>query len=274
MMNAIRAVAFSCAVAMPAAAEVRPAEVEELFALLGQDQIVEVMRQESFAYGENIAEMFFGAGDAAWDAQLEAIYRADWMREQLISGFARELDGEDIGAITAYFETDPGARIVELEVAARTAMLDDAVSDAAKASGAEALADPSAKMRLIQEFVDVNDLIEMNVVGGMNGNYAFFMGLLDNGAFEGQTTADTLLSDVANQEAEIRASTTEWIYGFLNLAYSPLSEADLENYIAFSRTEAGRALNKALFVAYDDLFNALNRAVGAAAAARMKQSEL
>ncbi len=274
MKNFVRGVALSCVLATPLAAEVSSPEVEALFTLLGQDEIVEVMRQESFAYGENIAEMFFGSGDPAWDTQLQTIYRADWMREHLISAFAQELEGEDIAAISAYFEAEPGSRIVQLEVAARSAMLDDAVSDAAKASGAEALIDPSPKMALIQEFVEVNDLIEMNVVGGMNGNYSFFMGLLDNGAFEGQTTADTLLSDVANQEGEIRASTTEWIYGFLNLAYSPLTESDLENYIAFSKTEPGRALNKALFVAYDDLFNALNRAVGAAAAARMKQSEL
>lgn len=274
MMNLVRSAALSFALATPVMAEVQTPEVEALFTLLGQDQIVEVMREESFAYGENIAEMFFGAGDPAWDAQLKAIYRADWMREHLVTAFARELEGADIEAITAYFEAEPGSRIVELEVAARTAMLDDSVSEAAKASGAEALADPDAKMLLIQEFVEANDLIEMNVVGGMNGNYSFFMGLLDNGAFEGQTTADTLLSDVANQEDEIRSSTTEWIYGFLNLAYSPLSEDDLKNYISFSRTNAGKALNKALFVAYDDLFNGLNRAVGGAAASRMKQSEL
>lgn len=274
MKHVLLSLIFTCAIAVPVSAQTVTPEIESLFVQLGQDQIIDVMREESFDYGDQIADMFFGSADAGWQSQLEGIYDRDWMRQIVLSSFAEALSDADIGAIEAFFGDELGSRIIALEVAAREAMLDESVLEAAKASAAEAVDLQDAKMTLIQTFIDSNDLIEMNVVGGMNGNYAFFMGLLDGGGLEGKTSPDMILSDVSAQEDEIRLSTTEWINGFLYLAYGPLSKADLESYISFSETEAGRAINRAIFVAYDDLFTELNYAVGKAAGLRMGQSDL
>jgi hypothetical protein len=61
---------------------------------------------------------------------------------------------------------------------------------------------------------------------------------------------------------------------YLAMAYQPLSDADLEAYIAFSRTPEGQVLNRALFAAFDALFNALSRDLGLAAARLMAGQDL
>lgn len=251
------------------------AEIEALFGLLGQDEIIAVMREEGLGYGAQVAEAMFGqVGGPTWAQQIETIYNAQYMRTKALTDFATSLENVEISPMARFFAGDTGKRIVDLEIAARRAMLDEQVTETAKFAAQDAVVADDPHMLLVKEFVAANDLIEMNVVGGMNGNYAFYLGLLDGGALEGQATADILLSDVRNQEDEIRTSTTEWINGFLYLAYGPLEEGDIEDYIAFSKTDAGQALNTALFSAYDDLFRELNYAVGSAAAQRMNQSEL
>ena len=64
------------------------------------------------------------------------------------------------------------------------------------------------------------------------------------------------------QEEDIRADTEEWVYSYLALAYDPLSNEDIEAYIALSRSDEGRALNRALFGAFDDLFVDISRRLG------------
>ena len=45
------------------------------------------------------------------------------------------------------------------------------------------------------------------------------------------------------QIAEITEDTTAWLYGYMLLAYSPLSDDELATYVAFAQTEAGQSLN-------------------------------
>ena len=74
-----------------------------------------------------------------------------------------------------------------------------------------------------------------------------------------------MLADVAQQQEEIAQDTRGWLYGYLLLAYSPLENAELDRYIAFAQSDAGRSLNTALFegfgTAYEDVSYALGRAV-------------
>ena len=120
----------------------------------------------------------------------------------------------------------------------------------------------------------MNNLVETNVAGALNTNLAFYYGLLDGGAFGGALTEDQILADVWSQEQEIRENTSEWIYSFLFMAYQPLEDEDLEAYIAFSETEAGEDLNRAMFASFDRLFEGISRSLGRAAANEMTAEEL
>ena len=161
---------------------------------------------------------------------------------------------------------EPGESFVRLEASARRALLDDEVEQAANEAAAVAMVDQTDRFQQIERFVETNGIVESNVVGAMNANYAFFQGLLQGGAFDGEMTEDQILADVWSREPEIRANTTEWVYSFLLMAYEPMTDSDMEAYIAFSETEAGERLNRAIFDAFDGLFEDVSRDLGRGAA--------
>jgi hypothetical protein len=172
----------------------------------------------------------------------------------------------------AFFDSAEGRRIVELEVSARRAMMEDAVEDAARADYLQRVGEGDDRLALVEQFVDANDLIEANVVGALNSNYMFYRGLVEGGALE--MSEAEMLDDVWSQEDETRGDTREWLYGFLLLAYGPLEDATLEAYVALSVTPEGRAMNRALFAGFDRMYAEISYALGLAIAREMQSEEL
>ena len=87
-------------------------------------------------------------------------------------------------------------------------------------------------------------------------------------------TEAQILSDVWDQEPDIRATTSEWVYSFLMLAYDPVTDEELATYTAFSTTPAGKQLNTTLFAAFDGFFDGISRELGYEAARMMTGAEL
>lgn len=268
------AILFWIFAVLPLRAEITP-EVQRLSDALGLPEIIEVMRDEGVEYGQELAEtMFPGRAEGDWPTVVAAIYDTDVMTETAVTGFGNALNADDVAQLTAFFESDLGVEIIQLEISARRAIMDEAVDDANKVRVAEMIAKEDTRIALLRRFIDVNDLLESNVVGALNSSYAFYVGLVDGGAYPEAVPEDQILSDVWQQEPEIRAETEEWLLAFLSMAYSPLSGADMQTYIEFSETEAGQALNTALFAGFDQMFEDISRALGLAAASAMTSEEL
>lgn len=191
-----------------------------------------------------------------------------------MASLAEGLEGEDTAAIRTFLETEPGRSLMALELDAREAMIDDEVEQEAKEEAAVAMFENSPRLDLLRRYAEANDLVEMNVAGTMNTNFAYLSGLLDGGALTSGMTESDVLADIWAQEPQIRADTEEWVYSFLLRAYGPASDADIEALIAFSETEPGQALNRALFEAFDERFTDISRALGLAAARYMTTEEI
>ena len=246
-----------------------------LLAVLAVPELLEIMRAEGLAYGDTLAdEMFPGGANPIWEGMVLEIYDVQIMYEEVSAGFAEELDGADLDAMLDFFNSDLGQQIVSLEVSAREALLNEGVEEASKEAAALANADGNARFDLIEEFIAANQLIETNVVGALNSNYAFYMGLMDGGALPEGVTSETALQEVWAQEGMIRENTTEWLHAFLFLAYQPLSDAELQAYIAFSQSDAGHELNSAMFSAFDGAFNDISRALGLASSRILTTQDL
>ncbi|QCO55010.1 DUF2059 domain-containing protein [Pseudorhodobacter turbinis] len=244
----------------------------DLMDVLQIDAVLDVMRLEGLRYGSEMeADLFPGKGGAAWQQGVALIYDLPTMRTRFEIAFAAQFatGEEDIPAIIAFFGTDLGQRILTLEVDARTSLMDEAVEDAAAAQVDEMMAEAAPRFGVLQQFADVNELIDMNVSGAMNSNLAFFMGMAEVGGFARDMSQQEMLMDVWSQEPDIRAQTESWIYPYLVLAYGALSEADMAKYLAFSQSPAGRKLNLALFGAFDQVFASISHDLGRAAASRM-----
>lgn len=253
------------------------AAVAELSATMRIADILDVLREEGIAYGATLEEdMFPGSGGAGWQAQTARIHDGLRMREAfgqaMMVALAKEPDL--IVEMQAFFGSDLGQRVLSLELAARRALLDDAAEEAAQIAWEDLQAEGGPRVAALERFAEVNDLIESNVMGAMNASLAFYAGLAEGGAYDEEITEDQVLSDVWSQEEDIRRQTAEWLFPYLALSYEPLSDEELQAYITFSETEAGQALNVALFVAFDAVFTPISKALGLAVAKQMQGQDI
>ena len=242
---------------------------DALYGALALPEVIDIMRGEGLDYGRELEEQLFaGQGGAAWNTIVATLYDPQVMGDTVRAGFAARLDGVDPTPMMAFFGSELGQRIVTLELEARRALLDDEVEAAARGSALAMRANDEADERvtLLDAFIDVNDLVEQNVVGAMNANYAFFSGLVDGEGFPEPMSESDILADVWSQEPQIRADTIDWVQGYLALAYQPLSDDELAQYVDFSRTIEGQVLNQAIFGAFDEMYSGISHALGQGAA--------
>jgi uncharacterized protein DUF2059 len=260
---------LALALTLPAAAS----EPDRLGDVLRIGEVIDVMRDEGRDFGAELdRDMLDGQGGAVWAAQIARIYDRDVMENSVRKALADRMSADDIARSIAFYDTPLGQRILTLETTARQAMSDKTVEDIARATYQELKQEGDARFVEIIRFVDVNDLLERNVTGALNATYHFMRGLAEGGAST-MSEAD-MTADVWSQEDETRADTESWLFGFLLLAYGPLSDEDLEAYIVFSETKAGQALNAALFDGFDDMYLDISHALGLMVATALETSDL
>lgn len=276
--SSLRGAAVLIALGLGVQAHADAAQVDRVLDLMQVDEIIEIMSEEGLSYGAELAdEMFPGRGGAGWETDLARIYDVERMQVTVEAAFHKLLDTrEEITApAITFFESPVGQRAMAAETQTRRLMLDDDIEETARAAGAALERTDPDYAAQIARFIDANDLVERNVVGGLNSNVAFLTGLAGGGGIGGSDlTEGEILRQVWSGEGELRADTGTWLTGFLGMAYKLLDEGDLEDYIAFSETEESKALVEASFAAYDALFNEVSMALGVAAAKHVSAQEL
>ena len=274
MMNRLSGVLVGL-VLVPLALHAESDQADAIWRAMRVDEFVAVIREEGLGYGTDLeTDLFDGKGGAAWRAELEAIYDGDRMVRGLRLALEDAVGDTDIGLATAFFSTGLGARAISLELSARRALLEPEIEDASHAALDDMIAGADPRLELITRFSDANDLVENNIVGALNGNYAFLKAMTAGGQGPYVGNSSTILGDVWAREPEIRSDTQKWVLSFFGFAYGPLSDRELEGLIEFSESAPGRAVNAAFFAAFDVLFTELSAQLGAAAARFMASERL
>lgn len=276
LLTAAMPVSAQTPAAQDAVAEPASPEARAIFEALLLPDVIDVMGREGRAHGEDLAATIFGARPVPqdWTQLVEAIYDPAHMESEVLASLSEDLTGEAAATIRAFLEAEPGRSMTTLELSAREAMMDDEVEQAAKEAAAVAVFENSPRLELLRRYAEANDLVDMNVAGTMNTNFAYLAGLLDGGALTDSMTESDVLADIWTQEPQIRADTEEWVYSFLLKAYEPASDSDIEALIAFSESEPGQVLNRAVFEAFDERFQEISRSLGLAAARYMTSDEI
>lgn len=257
-----------------ATAPARLAALSEIFQIA---PMLDVLKAEGLTYGADLdAEMLDGQGGPVWQAKVGAVYDVGQMRRIYDRTMLAELgtDPGALAAIEAFFATDLGGKVMALELEARRTLLDKTAEAAAQQAFDAVKTAGGARVTVLTDFAEVNDLIESNVMGALNSNLAFYRGLAAGGAFDDAMTEDQMLAEVWSAETDVRAETEDWLYPFLNLAYQPLTEAEMQGYVAFSGTDAGQKLNRAMFVAFDAVFTEISYDLGLALGREMQGQAL
>lgn len=256
-----------------ATADETQAQFKALLNALQIEETVHVMHDEGVAYGKEVgADMLPDADAVSWQRVVNRIHDADKMRALVERGFADALAGEDLKPMLDFLQTPRGQNIVGLEIAARRAFLDSAVEEAARDRLEQRRDENAPVLEQISQLIRDSDLIERNVTGALNSNLMFYNGLVDGGALE--MSQDDILSDVWSQEDTVREDARDWMNAFLLMAYEPLEPEDLQAYVEFYRTPAGRVLNRAMFDAFNRMYEELSYILGRAVARHMQSEKL
>jgi hypothetical protein len=246
----------------------RAPQIVEMLEALRLYEVLGIMATEGVEAALSLeADLFPDNGGAPWALEANRINGADRMIALFEAAFPVErMSGEDVAHVTEFFTSEPGIGIAAAEVAGRRAFLDPGVEEVANDAFRQAVTEEDPRIDVLTDFIEANDLVERNVSGALNSNFAFYRGLSDGGAFEVEIPEELMLAEVWGQEPELRRDSIEWLYSFQLSAYAGLSDADIEAYTALSETQAGAALNAALFEAFDRVFNQLSYELGVAAA--------
>jgi hypothetical protein len=168
------------------------------------------------------------------------------------------MNPDEIDAAIAFFDTAGGQALLAYETAARRAMADPEVEAIARAAYDQQRRNRDARFDAVARFVAVNDLVERNVAGTLGATFHFLRGMSDGGGLDWSEAE--ILDDVWADEEETRRDTASWIHGFLLMAYRPLDLAELDAYVTFSGTDAGQALNAALFDGFESIYADISHA--------------
>ncbi|MGZ2257988.1 DUF2059 domain-containing protein [Roseobacter sp. A03A-229] len=260
MRSAVISVLF-CVIALPAWADAR---VTVLMDALRLPQLVQALRQEGMSDAEDLnADMLSGQGGAFWQQQVSSLYETRPMEDAFFHALKEGLDDAALDVALQFFDSARGQRITELEIAARDAMADVAMEEAA-AAAFDTLPEDDRHAGLVSEFIALNDLLELNVALTMSSSYQFSRGLADGGMLE--MSDEQILAQVWESEEGLRSDAEVWLRGYFFLAQQPLDLADLEAYVAFADSPAGADLNAALFAGYEAIFTDIAYGLGRAVA--------
>jgi hypothetical protein len=251
----------------------RAGDALALTKVLRLDEVIDVMRDEGQTFGTSLDDdMLDGRGGAFWARQVAQLYDPERMKDTVRMALANRMNDTETAMAIAFFQAPPGQRILTLETSARQAMADPDVEQIARTNYEDLKDTDDPRLIAVSQFVKVNDLLERNVAGTLSASFDFMRGLVDGGA--GKMSENQIVAEVWAQEAETRIDTEVWLYGFLLMAYQPLSDAELEAYVDFSATSAGQALNTALFDGFDTMYRWISYELGVLVAGATTSSDL
>ncbi|WP_299731849.1 DUF2059 domain-containing protein [uncultured Tateyamaria sp.] len=256
----LRAAAF--AFCLSASAALASPETDRLVDAMGIPALIAAFSMDGIANSHAINDgVLNGQGGAIWAETVSRLYDPARLEQEVRSSFAEALDDQIAAQALLFFESELGARIIDLEVQARNAMLNPELEAAAKAS-------PAAQSEALTHFLEVRNLVDRNTDAALEAQVAFFAGI----AATAPQAAPVPDSDA--QRALIRVDTERWLRGYYALAQSPLNEDDVAIYTAFWDTEVATELDDALFAAFGTSYSTLSFGLGQAAGRLLPQNDL
>lgn len=247
----------------------------EVTRLLMLDELVSVMSQEAVAQASEDLGAIPPDQQTAWRANIARINDPDrlsrLMAIELPVALGR-VDPAQIRKALLFYHTDLGKRVVQLELSARLAMIAPDARDAAMEAAEQAAETGNLRLERIDRIMAVTDVVDANVAGSLNAIIASSRGFADVSEIE--VPVEDMTSEAWAQEPEIRDNITRWVQAMLYLAYSPLSEAELEDLTTFVGSREASALADALGAAFDGIFARIAYETGVMSAGQLAEADL
>ncbi|WP_265500735.1 hypothetical protein [Paracoccus beibuensis] len=258
--------------------EARVSPSDRVWQALDLQMIMPILRDEAVAEAADMeADGLIAGAGKPWAEAVADVHDVARLEGLFREGIAAALSAADPSAIDrglAFQESGLGRRLLDLELAARRAMLDDEVEAQARDGFARALARGDLRAQQVLRLIDEADLVAPNVTGALNASLAFSRGFEEAGGFDMPLSEEQLLAETLAQRGQIEVETAEWLRSYLLLSYSSLSDAEMETFIRYASSREGRAVAQVLFGAFDRVLQRTSFELGLAAALRLQGREL
>jgi hypothetical protein len=265
-------VVFAAVLSGVCATAAQAADVQELYDALRLDGIADIIHQEGIEQIDVYAENYVGPRSASQFAQqAQEIFARDDIQSTLMNGL-ETLDPDHMAAALDYFTSAQGALFAELETTARVAISDDEVEEQAKAMAAQARDSDRARIALLERSIEVLEMVEFNIQAAQESQYSFLIELAQAEVID--FSQGEILALIAEDQGELTEMVQEWLLAFTYMAYSPVSDDELQGYIDFQSSDPGQALNQALFDAFRVMDVEQSQKMGRLVASFMAAQEL
>ena len=258
-------------------AGVDAAQVASLGDAMQLGPLLAVIREEGLDYGDGLDQALMdGAGGARWRADVARIYDPVTARTRLDAAMLAALsnDPATVRTMQDFFASPLGTKVAGLEVQARRAFLDPAEKDAATVAWLDMDDKSSPRSATLHRLIDALGLIDLNVQGTLNANLALYRGLAQGNGLAPPMSDEDAMALVAGEEGQARAAAQAWLYPYLALAYKPLTDEELDGYVAYLTSDPGKKANLAMFHAFDALFAEISHDLGLAVSRRLAGQDI
>ncbi len=235
-------------------------------------------------YGETFRADFMrmGAADGEIPAELlphfadvvgEAMDGQRLLRE-MESSLTETLSPDDAAALTAFYETELGARIREAEIAGSASAVGPDAEQRLAAARAAIASDPerSHLYRRMDDALFASELSTTIVMGMME---ALKIGILQSQEHEASADMlDALEAELSAIREDLLPGMREAIIAVYALMYNDIPIGDLREYVTFLETDAARANYAAIFEAWAGIMESRGREIGAGLVEVLQQKRI
>lgn len=249
--------------------------IEEVTRLLDLDRLVAVMSQEAVAQAGEDLGAIPPEQQKAWQANIARINDPERLKRLLAAELSAALGRADAALIRQalqFYRTEFGARVVRLELSARMAMIPADGREAAIEAAGQAAETGSLRLEQIDRLMILSEVVDANVAGSLNAIIASSRGFSDASGID--LPPSDVTAEAWAQEPQIRDDIAQWVQAMLFLAYSPLSEAEVEEVISFVGSRGALELANALDTAFDGIFARIAYETGVMSAGQLSEADL
>ena len=177
-----------------------------------------------------------------------------------------KLSEEHLDAEIAFYGSNFGKRIVELEIAAADPKLEKLIREAGGELYSGLVADGSPRVAMIQKIIDAAGLVEWGMAVGMNVGYAMLTAIYGD-----QMSEEQILGFLNSNASTLRDEMTTGLNADLAYTYRDLTDEEFQRYIDSLETPSGKALVAAFLDAVRTSMIERSRAFGGELRVLMRQ---
>lgn len=238
------------------------ARTEALLRAVGVDSYLAGFADEIGGADNPMAESFSDISEA-WTAAARENFQTEAMFADVTEAMAGGLDAGQMAALEAFYSSPLGLEITAMEVAAQRAEMALQV----KTEGADILrgliAREDPRLEQLTQLIEALAAVETGLAMAESLNHAVLSGMSASGQMPYKLSSGQIDAMVAAQRGLMRGAIQEQLFVSMAYSYQTLSDDDLDAYIAFLQTDAGRAFYGRLLASTEAVIGARAHRFGA-----------